>query len=108
MNIGRILPTEAAAILNVSPQFVRVAMQQGKLPIGTAVQMSSIWTYHISEKQQTIIEQSKIEETVRAELRQEVEETDREMDVLEYHMRKYCDTDDIEATEFGKENAVDD
>lgn len=36
-------------------------MQQGKLPIGTAVQM-----------------------------------------------RKYCDTDDIEATEFGKENAVDD
>lgn len=49
MDIGRILPTEAAAILNVSPQFVRVAMQQGKLPIGTAVQMSSIW-YHISEK----------------------------------------------------------
>lgn len=27
-----------------------IAMQQGKLPIGTAVQMSSIWTYHISEK----------------------------------------------------------
>ena len=50
MDIGRILPTEAAAILNVSPQFVRVSMQQGKLPIGTAVQMSSIWTYHISEK----------------------------------------------------------
>ena len=50
MDIGRILPTEAAAILNVSPQFVRVAMQQGKLQIGTAVQMSSIWTYHISEK----------------------------------------------------------
>ena len=50
----------------------------------------------IVKKQQTIIEQSK------------VEETDREMDVLEYHMRRYCDTDDIEATEFGKENAVDD
>ena len=32
----------------------------------------------------------------------------KEMDVLEYHMRKYCDTDDIEATEFRKENAVDD
>lgn len=61
----------------------------------------------IVKKQQTIIEQSKIEETVKAELRQEVEETDREMDVLEYHMRRYCDTDDIEATEFGKENAVD-
>ncbi|MDO4331784.1 MAG: hypothetical protein Q4C58_03760 [Eubacteriales bacterium] len=50
MEVGRILPTEAAVILNVSPQFVRIAMQQGKLPIGTAVQMSSIWTYHISEK----------------------------------------------------------
>ena len=50
VEIGRILPTEAAMILNVSPQFVRVAMQQGKLPIGTAIKMSSIWTYHISEK----------------------------------------------------------
>mgnify|MGYP000700466080 CR=1 FL=1 len=30
----------------------------------------------IVKKQQTIIEQSKIEETVKAELRQEVEETD--------------------------------
>lgn len=50
MEVGRILPTEAATILNVSPQFVRVAMQQGVLPIGTAVKMSTIWTYHISEK----------------------------------------------------------
>ena len=50
MEIGRISPTEAVAILNVSPQFVRIAMQQGKLPIGTAIQMWSIWTYHISEK----------------------------------------------------------
>lgn len=58
----------------------------------------------IVKKQQTIIEQSKIEEAVRAELRQEVEETDREMDVLEYHMRKYCDTDDIEATECRSRN----
>lgn len=50
MGIGRILPKEAAMILNTSPQFVRVAMQQGKLPIGTAVKMSSRWTYNISEK----------------------------------------------------------
>ena len=50
MEVGRILTSEAAAILKVSPQFVRIAMQQGKLPIGTAIQMSSIWTYHISEK----------------------------------------------------------
>lgn len=60
------------------------------------------------KKQQTIIEQSKIEEAVKAELRQDIKETDRETDVLEYGMRRYCDTDDIEATEFGKENAVDD
>lgn len=50
MEVGKILPAEAAEILHVSPPFVRVAMQQGKLPIGTAVKMSSIWTYNISEK----------------------------------------------------------
>lgn len=50
MEIGRILPTEAAAILHVSPQFIRVGMQQGILPIGTAVKMSAKWTYLISEK----------------------------------------------------------
>lgn len=48
--VGKILPTEAAEILNMSPQFIRIAMQQEKLPIGTAVKMSSIWTYHISAK----------------------------------------------------------
>ena len=42
----------------------------------------------IVKKQQTIIEQSKIEETVKAELRQNIKETDREMDVLEYGMRR--------------------
>lgn len=46
MEVGKILPVEAAAILHASPQFVRVAMQQEKLPI----KMSSIWTYNISEK----------------------------------------------------------
>lgn len=60
----------------------------------------------IVKKQQTIIEQSKIEEEVKEELRQQVKETDRELDVLEYRMRKLCDTDDVEA--FGKETAVDD
>ena len=41
MNTGKILTTEAAAILNTSPQFVRVAMQQGKLPIGIAIKTVS-------------------------------------------------------------------
>lgn len=50
MNVGRITTAEAAAIINTSPQFVRVAMQQEKLPIGTAIKMSTVWTYNISEK----------------------------------------------------------
>ena len=41
---------EAAKILKVSPEFVRAGLQQQRLPIGTAVKMSSKWTYHISEK----------------------------------------------------------
>lgn len=41
---------EAAKLLNVSQQFVRIGLQQQRLPIGTAVKMSSRWTYHISEK----------------------------------------------------------
>lgn len=47
MNVGRITTAEAAAIINASPQFVRVAMQQEKLPIGTAIKMSTVWTYNI-------------------------------------------------------------
>ena len=57
----------------------------------------------IVKKQQTIIEQSKIEEAVKTEMKQNVESAYKEMDALEYKMRSYCDTDDIEATEFGKE-----
>lgn len=41
---------EAAAIIGASPQFVRIAMQQGALNIGSCVKMSSIWTYNISPK----------------------------------------------------------
>jgi hypothetical protein len=48
MKEDKILPTEAAAIIGASPQFVRVGMQTGQLPIGAAVKMSSIWTYNIS------------------------------------------------------------
>ena len=47
---GRISVSEAAKLLGVSPQFVRIGMQRGTLPIGSAVKMSSKWTYHISEK----------------------------------------------------------
>jgi len=46
----RVSVKEAAEILGVSQQFVRIGLQQGTLPIGTAVKMSSRWTYHISPK----------------------------------------------------------
>lgn len=41
---------EAAEILGVSQQFVRIGLQRQLLPIGTAVKMSTRWTYHISPK----------------------------------------------------------
>lgn len=55
----------------------------------------------IVKKQQIIIEQSQIDEEIKEEIRKQVKETDRELDVLEYRMRKLCDTDDVGA--FGKE-----
>lgn len=54
---------------------------------------------NIVQKQQTAIEQSKIEEAVKAELRHDIKSTDRKMDILEYSMRRCCDTDDIEKGE---------
>ena len=38
----------AADLLNKSPQFIRIGLQNQRLPIGSAVKMSSQWTYHIS------------------------------------------------------------
>lgn len=40
----------AAEIMGKSQQFVRVGLQRGLLPFGTAVKMSSMWTYYISPK----------------------------------------------------------
>lgn len=50
METERIKVAEAAQILKVSQQFIRIGMQQERLPIGTAVKMSSQWTYLISAK----------------------------------------------------------
>ena len=46
----RITVKEAAQTMGVSEQFIRIGMQRGKLPIGQAVKMSSVWTYYISPK----------------------------------------------------------
>jgi seryl-tRNA synthetase len=41
---------EAAELMGKSQQFIRVGLQRGILPFGTAVKMSSMWTYYISPK----------------------------------------------------------
>ena len=43
----RISVKEAASVLGVSEQFIRIGMQRGLLPIGTAVKLKR-WVYHIS------------------------------------------------------------
>lgn len=42
---------KAAEIMGKSQQFIRIGLQRGLLPFGTAVKMSSMWTYYISPKQ---------------------------------------------------------
>lgn len=39
---------EAAEFLGKCQQFIRVGLQTGILPFGSAVKMSSKWTYYIS------------------------------------------------------------
>lgn len=47
---GNIKVGKAAEIMGKSQQFVRIGLQRGLLPFGTAIKMSSMWTYHISPK----------------------------------------------------------
>ena len=47
----RVSVAEAADVLGVSRQFIRIGMQRGQLPIGAAVKMSSVWTYYINRQQ---------------------------------------------------------
>lgn len=46
--VGNIKVADAARLMGKSQQFVRVGLQRGLLPFGTAIKMSSMWTYHIS------------------------------------------------------------
>lgn len=41
---------EAARLMGKSKQFVRVGLQRGALPFGSAVKMSSKWSYYINPK----------------------------------------------------------
>lgn len=38
---------EASTLMHKSPQFVRVGLQTGKLPFGSAVKVSKRWNYII-------------------------------------------------------------
>ena len=40
--------SEAAKIMGKSQQFIRLGLQHGILPFGSAVKTSSKWTYYIS------------------------------------------------------------
>lgn len=44
----RISVADAAKLMGVSQQFVRIGLQRGILPFGYAVKMSDRYTYHIS------------------------------------------------------------
>lgn len=49
-DMNRVTVTEAAEALGVSPQFVRIGMQRGLLPIGSCVKVSTKWTYCIPKE----------------------------------------------------------
>lgn len=48
--MSRVSVKDAARIMGVSQQFIRIGLQRGILPFGCAVKMSDRFTYHISEK----------------------------------------------------------
>lgn len=41
---------KAAKLMNVSKEYIRMGLIQKRLPFGTAVRKSTVWTYHISPK----------------------------------------------------------
>ena len=53
----------------------------------------------IVKKQQTEIERSKVEESIKEELRTMVKEAEDKIDVNEYHLRHVVDADDGENAE---------
>lgn len=48
---NRLTVKEAANLMGVSEQFLRIGLQQSKFPFGTAVKTSSRWTYYINTTQ---------------------------------------------------------
>ncbi len=48
--MGRLTVSEAARVMDVDPQFLRIALQQERLPFGTAVKMKKRWAYYINAR----------------------------------------------------------
>ena len=46
---NRVSVKQAASLLGVSEQYIRLGLQRGELPIGSCVKMSSVYSYHISK-----------------------------------------------------------
>lgn len=46
----KISTEQAAKIIGATPEYVRLGLQQGRLPIGSAVKHLTRWTYNISPK----------------------------------------------------------
>lgn len=72
MTGNRLSIKEAAALMNVSEQFIRVGMQRNLLPFGFAVKNKSKWCYYISPVKFT--EATGIEVSMDTELEQINEE----------------------------------
>lgn len=47
MNTKNLRIVEAAELMGVNPQFLRLGLQQGRFPFGTAVKMRR-WAYYIN------------------------------------------------------------
>lgn len=47
--MSRVSVKDAARMMGVSQQFIRIGLQRNILPFGYAVKMSDRFTYHISE-----------------------------------------------------------
>ena len=46
--VKKLTVPEAAAIMGVTPQFLRMGLRHGKFPFGVAVKMKKRWAYYIS------------------------------------------------------------
>jgi len=44
----KITVAQAAAIMGVTPQFLRLALQHDKFPFGTAIKFTGRWSYYIN------------------------------------------------------------